>query len=344
MPVQRRIDWIDFAKGFTMCLVVIGHTLKTGVVHNAVYAIHVPVFFFLSGVTAKPFLSRNQIWSAFKRIMVPYYVFGLLSIIAYFFLGEYASSRLEVNGSMSLLHNIWALLYGSCRLGLPFNSPLWFLPCLLIMRLWFSLLIHMLDHVRIRIVLVAFFGCIFSFLYTLNDQFPLPFSFELALTLFPFFLLGNWCAPYLKKSDSNRLPKWSMIFIGTTLLTVVCILSITSPPVNYTNHSIPSAAAFYRNALLGCAGIYCVSVGLRNCTVLKYVGTKTMPILVLHKFPVVLLQTTGPLQDLLRNTDTLWGALSGGAVTVIAIATSLAAGHIIERVFPFALGEKTSIH
>lgn len=47
---NARILYIDLARGLTMLTILWGHVMLTGSVNLVVYAFHIPVFFFLSGM------------------------------------------------------------------------------------------------------------------------------------------------------------------------------------------------------------------------------------------------------------------------------------------------------
>ena len=58
MTEQKRVEWLDVARGLGMLLVIIGHTMTTPIrqasfsayaVYNAVYFFHMPFMFYLSG-------------------------------------------------------------------------------------------------------------------------------------------------------------------------------------------------------------------------------------------------------------------------------------------------------
>lgn len=49
MKRQDRIEWIDVAKGIGIILVIMGHTFQLDLV-SPIYAFHMPLFFFLSGL------------------------------------------------------------------------------------------------------------------------------------------------------------------------------------------------------------------------------------------------------------------------------------------------------
>ena len=133
-----------------------------------------------------------------------------------------------------------------------------------------------------------------------------------------------------------------MIVLCGILLIVVCTFggSVCSP-VNYTNSQFPSLAEFYLVAMVGSLGIATLAMGIQNSEWLSYLGRKTLPVLCLHKFPIVLFQMVGSFSKMLREPDSLQNIVLGGIpVTGIAIVLSLIAGQVIEKHFPLLLGKK----
>ena len=60
-----RVEWIDFAKCIAISLVIIGHVLswfhpQYKAVYVAIYSMHMPFFFMLSGLTIVVQLSRQK--------------------------------------------------------------------------------------------------------------------------------------------------------------------------------------------------------------------------------------------------------------------------------------------
>lgn len=48
---KERIAWIDIAKAIAIFFIVLGHQLPSGPLCGYLYSFHVPLFFFLSGLT-----------------------------------------------------------------------------------------------------------------------------------------------------------------------------------------------------------------------------------------------------------------------------------------------------
>ncbi|MCH4102297.1 MAG: acyltransferase family protein [Pediococcus acidilactici] len=94
--MAKRIQWIDFGKGITMLLVVLGHVslglLKSNMFDNykqlltllieMVYVVHMPVFFALSGYFFKFVSDKNTYFKmVLKKIItlgIPYLAFSII--------------------------------------------------------------------------------------------------------------------------------------------------------------------------------------------------------------------------------------------------------------------------
>lgn len=88
---KSRVDWIDVAKAMGIILVVFGHVERglrsSGVITSefwetidfALYTFHMPLFFFLAGITTRRTLGApGSFWARAQKIVVLYLVFSVL--------------------------------------------------------------------------------------------------------------------------------------------------------------------------------------------------------------------------------------------------------------------------
>ena len=90
-----RYAYIDFLRGFAILLVVLGHTVQyvthpnsfdQDVVFRMIYSFHIPLFFFISGLTT-PMRSissdefKNKIFKRTKQLLIPFVIWKVLSCI-----------------------------------------------------------------------------------------------------------------------------------------------------------------------------------------------------------------------------------------------------------------------
>ena len=334
---MNRIKWIDIFKGCGIILIVLGHVLRTGVFRNIVYYFHVPAFFFISGITTKDKpLNRTYIWSQFKRLMIPYYFFGIVSIAVYAVLGELVAKGFDMSNTQGVVANLKALLYGSSILS--FNAPLWFLPALFVTKLLYQSLCTLLRGNKKLLFIFAILACFAAYIYTNANLFALPFSLELVFKLFPFFLAGQICAPLLIDMESKATARWKFLLAALCVLPMTCVAAAFAPPINYTNNQISNPIVFYGIASVGCIALFYLSIGVQHIRWLDFIGRKTMPILVMHKFPIVFFQVIAPFSELLKKTDTVTGIFSAILVSAITLFLCIIVGLAFEKFCPILLG------
>lgn len=127
---MKRYKEIDICRGIGIVLVVLGHALKQvgdlagllKVMLDVIYSFHMPLFFILSGFTAVKILgfTRTSEKTAYaktrvSRLLVPYFVMGLLYVPLKIFLSRYAVKPYSVTEA-------WKLI-----IGINPNTAMWFL-------------------------------------------------------------------------------------------------------------------------------------------------------------------------------------------------------------------------
>lgn len=130
----KRLDYIDFAKAFGMLLIVWGH-IRLGDWSNAfVYAFHIPLFFFLSGMVFSK--KRYPDFKSFllKRVnslIKPYIVFSVLTWIVWAAFSYVTHANVD-SYWMPLAETFIAQGSGGFLLH---NVPLWFVTCLFVVEI-----------------------------------------------------------------------------------------------------------------------------------------------------------------------------------------------------------------
>ena len=131
MNNDKRFDYIDSAKAFGMMAVMWGHIHFNDISTYFVYAFHIPLFFFLSGMVFVPEKYggfKSFVVRKVKSLLIPYVIY---SVITWMIWVAYVSlTRQQVD-------SIWAplletLLARGSEGYLIHNAPLWFVPCLFV--------------------------------------------------------------------------------------------------------------------------------------------------------------------------------------------------------------------
>lgn len=131
----KRYDWVDNLKFIGIFYIYLGHLGQAaGKLYPFVFSFHVPLFFFISGLfftkTDSLHSLRKIITKSFVKIIVPYFIF---SFIYLFYITIHYNLSTE-----AIYANIYKILQGT-RNNLPAGS-LWFLPCLFVVIIYYSLI------------------------------------------------------------------------------------------------------------------------------------------------------------------------------------------------------------
>lgn len=186
--MAKRIQWIDFGKGITMLMVVLGH-VSLGLLNSnmfveykqlltllieMVYVIHMPVFFALSDYFFKFASDKNAYFRMiFKKILtlgIPYVAFSIIM----FLLKSIGGDTVRNPTSIMTLVNIYRE---------PIDH-LWFLYTLFGVFVYIGLLSIFIKNVDI-LLLISLIG------YVLINTYPTDiFLIQRVLTWSPVFVLG----------------------------------------------------------------------------------------------------------------------------------------------------------
>ncbi len=139
---KARIELIDIAKAITIILVILGHTtgnLETPMYRRLIYSFHMPLFFFLAGMSIKPRPLRSlEGWKAYigKNILslvVPYLIFAFI----------YAPFSFD---------NVPLFLYGSWQtLGKAGTlTSLWYLTSFFVARIYCQVLVDLVSGTKAK--------------------------------------------------------------------------------------------------------------------------------------------------------------------------------------------------
>lgn len=340
-----REPWIDRWKGLLILLVVLGHVAGSvgamapyaewhvwNYVYKAIYLFHMAAFFFISGMLFKPDSPLDFIGKRFRRLVVPYLVFGVISIAAFQLLESAFKASVNGNGYwLARGGDAWWASWVSLLYGAPWpgtdgfrcNSVLWFLPCL------FSAQALMLAVSRCSRWVVMAIGLASPMAFVAMNRWGcpnLPWGLSVLPKYFIFVALGHVVG-------ANRLPggRWSWGAIAYLVLAYfIC----------YEEAMYVRFGWWWLVTAMGLAGI-AVSAALAKVLKggwLATLGVMSIAIMLTHKFPLLALQLKAPL---LRDWIVAGGVRSGLAALGLFIGATLVstvAGVVIKRYAPWALG------
>lgn len=290
---------IDVARSIGIFLVIVGHSfpdasLQCGIqneiwrtIYHMIYSFHMPLFFFLSGFVAGKY-SKNvdECWyrtvKKFKRLMVPYFCWGIVYIPFRILLNRFASAEFSVT-------RLWRILIGEN----PY-SGLWFLYalfCISLIYIWIVKSDKILDYLLAISCVMLIYGK-----YNLICE-PIEWIF---IYLF-FYLLG--CYIHIHYINIVKiLKKKSNLILSGSLFVFLFYL-------NYTHKIYFSVIVSIIITLLGILTVFIASEYLSTNTFLEKLGNYGMDIFIL----------SGPILVVLRILLYKIAGLNYNMYVVVAI-------------------------
>lgn len=320
--------WIDVSKGFLIFMVVIGHIL--GAVFNqnydaeirftcerlykVIYYFHMPAFFLLAGITWSA--GRGGFLGYLKkkstRLLLPYFSFGAVSLLLdYFFLHDFSLLR---------------FLRGDACVS---NSPLWFLPCMFAVQI-FVYWIHKIsgrdNFVKFLTLIILFVGMIF-FRDIEIDILP---SWICRVPFFVFLVLIGQYASEFKKYFN-----WLIINRRIYFVLPLCCYLMISYFLPWEAEMNDNYYLFYRVwAIIGSFSLFMLSQVI-NARLFVVMGTASIGILAIHKFPIVF------MFEVFKYTylSPVYIILLIILILCVSLISSIFGTLILRKFIPFVIGE-----
>lgn len=186
--MHTRSEWIDYAKGIGIILVVYGHVARGlhsagipmpfyvfGILDSVIYSFHMPLFFFLSGLFFVDSFERRGSSSFWRNkvdtVFYPYLLWSLIQGSIEFLLSRYT------NGTVSL-DQVFGLLWAP-------RAQFWFL---YVLFLSFIICAGIFSYLSIRYLIVIF--TFSAFVYIFSSLFSFSQIAQLIAENFVFFIFG----------------------------------------------------------------------------------------------------------------------------------------------------------
>lgn len=272
-----RINRFDNLKGIAIILIVLGHMTfltsfkSVNIIHNFIYIIHLPIFFFVAGYFSK--IGPDEPIKAFKRLFVPFVIFCIIyELFSVFIIGNHPNTKLFINPGYAL----------------------WFLISLFTMKL----LLPIFDKFRYPI-LTAF---IIALLIGYVDADFLGVSRTCAFL--PIFLVGFYYNDLKEKIETkynkiSSLLENNLTIIILFIITIICCIIVAyvlpfktillKDP--YKNYSILNM--LIRSIILILGGFHALLLNrlmTNNKNILTKIGKNSLSVYLLHVYFVVLIR------------------------------------------------------
>ena len=319
---NKRIKYIDMLKAFCIILVIAGHMGYTPAkVKLLLYIFHIPLFFFLSGMTlnVEKYDSIVQFFSKkFKAIVIPCF---LMNISIFFIKSVILQPQLILK--IDILYFIKALILAD-RMHIYYQ--LWFLNVLFLAELVCYFAIKYSDtgykYLIVFIVLILC-GSLGKKLYAM--EFWLIWSFDLVPYASIFILSGYILRKHLANIQ-NYFKK--LYFIPVLAVSLVCGVYNTRVDLYY--QQINSTFLYFVAAFLNIPNLY----------VLEKIGGNTLIYYAYHS-PIVLFILDIIMEQLSSKYTGIF--FSNYVITIVELLLAIILCELIARIvnksFPFLIGK-----
>lgn len=281
-----RIDWVDFAKGVAIILVVLGHAISSKMdVYKFIYVFHMPFFFIMAG-----FLLNLNKWGGddnykkfsvklFKRLLVPYYLAEILFYPIWFVVCHKAG-YLSYSGSWANIfpfNAFTAIFIGNGNAIGLILGVLWFLPALLFAEIIFIKLYNRLNKICAEVFVFFVAMCSLAGL-CISKISALPMGIDIALAVQIFILAGV----LIRKYNFIERIDLKVCAVLTLLFTIVFCMD-SRVDMNFRRYGEPFL--FYAGGIAGTLLVMKLSALMTRGKIFSLIsdcGRQSMMILILH--------------------------------------------------------------
>lgn len=278
--MQKRIEFIDIAKGIGIILMVIGHTNPPQYVFNYIYIFHMPLFFILSGYFFNQETLRKPatfIYKKIKGLYIPYIKWGILFIILHnlFYLCHINKDFYSLNEYPSIIYNLLKMEKYELLLG-----PFWFFRELLLTSILVFSIFFVGNKIKIqapiRKLIIPFLLIIAVVCSKYNVN--LPIIGYRTLTASCFFISGY----YFKEHQKAIIDKIFNYYTFFIFIIIIAIFAYIHPTyIGSISFDIPIA---YILGIIGTITVIFISSKIKSSikNFFIFCGRNTISIMALH--------------------------------------------------------------
>ncbi len=293
--MNTRTLWIDSLKAIAIFWIYLGHFGDNGKqLYQLAFSFHIPLFFFISGIFYKRCESLSDLLSiirnGFTKLMIPYFAFSIISLA---FFSLYNNSTFDQFKEMSLQ------ILPAIRNQI-FAGSLWFLPCLYVMIVIYSLILLTIRNKHI-IFIICFIIFVISTKLKIGFVPALFLNIDSALLYIIYYALGAYLSKYIRTTDLNTQCVYSkvVLYSVTAVSFIVFIYSYF-----FGAGSIYSSIQSESMRIL-LSFVVTVLLFVPNIVLSKYM-TLT-PILEIGRYTLVLCGTEQLIKTLIYSTFNMFG-------------------------------------
>ncbi|MBO7192812.1 MAG: acyltransferase [Bacteroidaceae bacterium] len=314
---QKRIEFIDLAKGICMIALVLGHCGVTPLITGADT---LPLYLIISGLFFKEYSNAQTFFTKKTNgILVPFIFFYLIGCIAFYLIKWFAPQLLvtTAGGIMDIFNNRQF-----------FNGPIWFIIALFWCYIYFYLIRRAIKNdyaISLICILIGVTGWYMGY-----TGIFLPLFLDVAMTSLPFFALGY----YLNQANllTIKIPAIFSLILGCVFIALTFII----PSRISLHYNIMEGANSYIVGIIIAIGILLISKAFNRIPFISYCGRYSIVLLCVHHMIyrplMVLLPKTG-----IEFLSDKW------SIAIITLLLSALCIPVCKKLIPWFIAQKDLI-
>ncbi len=303
---MRRVDFIDVFKGFGIFFVILGHMPIRAEMYSYIFSFQLAIFYFVGGFLYRDAHVINSFWDyisrKFRRTLIPYIVFSLISLIVYTLYHGYMGNDYDILDMLSTVIT-------SKRNEIYINVPLWFLTSFFTVEIMYYILKCFFNNyvICILVIIFGFIGVVN--LRTTGSLNTLPWSFDASLYFIIYYFMGDFfssLSTYLNRDFSYFFRKLFLVFLISILISAMNLLGlIEHADIIYYDHGFFIALVSYLfHIFISLSGVFSylfLAYIFRWVYILRFIGKNSIYYFAFHMIIYCILCNQGLTEYFLTN-------------------------------------------
>lgn len=312
---NKRIEYLDIARGIAILLMIIGHVIDKGWKRDVIFSFHMPLFIIISGMFYKERDLKTFLVNIIKKLILPYLIVLLITNLIQSYFIENNKDIIQILKNY-LIQISYSYSYIKIKTDVKSIGVIWFFPFLAIIRTIF----YTLKKVTKEDDVLLFLMCIFiSYIgYILGQKgMWLVFSIDVALSSVIFYYIGYFINKNKVLDNILRNKKLLLIIL------LIWMLGIKFGCIELAVRKYPGGLFSFITAICGTIIVLKISMIIEQKTklmtkILAWFGKNSMYILLIHRMEMSLVNYN-KLFKVIINKKTLYKLLV--SLTKIGIGT-----------------------
>ena len=373
---KNRVAWLDAAKLLGIFLVILGHIQIKNYgffsPRDFIFVFHMPLFFFLSGLTQKNLSFKENLKDGVRKLLIPYVVFYFLTWSWWFVVACLRHPELYPDvfrdGIVKPFLGLFIADGYNTKISVMQNTPLWFLVGLFWCKMLFSLVQTKAENPQkanlVFSVFLLFLGFVLGYfgiprevtvfkfgIETTIITITVPFSLGTLTLSYVWFFAGTQMKEKFFTNETKNFPKSKRFVLLLLFLLLTVAICFFNNKLDSTHNISINRWKYGNDVFLYLLGAVCGMIFVYELSVLisplpkffGFLGRNTITILAFHYLAREWIRIFLKYifhYELVSTEENPFGIGTALFLAVISLLLCAVPSFIFEKWFPFVLGRK----